>query len=387
MPIDLKILSNTPKETTEPQLEKPECGRFLRTIYFYLAEGCNLRCRHCWIAPKFEPGAPKWPTLEFGLMRDIIEQGRPLGLQAVKLTGGEPLIHPEIDAILDYLATTGMRLTIETNGLELTADRAKKIARSANPFISVSLDGVDAETHEWVRGVDGCFEAALQGARNAIAAGLRPQFIMSIMRHNVDQMEAMVRLAEQVGAESVKFNLVVPNARGERMHDAGETVGIEELIKIGQWVETTLIPSTKLRISHSHPAAFKPLSALFGEKADRGRCGIFGILGVLGNGKYALCGIGETVPELIFGDAREVRLADVWNNNPALNEIRRGLPVDLKGVCGDCIMNAQCLGSCVANNYYRHRDLLAPFWYCEEALAAGLFPISRLRPDANPVIG
>jgi hypothetical protein len=46
-------------------------------------------------------------------------------------------------------------------------------------------------------------------------------------------------------------------------------------------------------------------------------------------------------------------------------------------------MNAQCLGSCVANNYYLHHDLLAPFWYCEDALNAGLFPASRIRPGSD----
>jgi SynChlorMet cassette radical SAM/SPASM protein ScmF len=365
------------------EMTKPECGRFLKTIYFYLVEGCNLRCRHCWIAPKFEAGDPKWPTLEFDLFRDIIEQGRPLGLRSVKLTGGEPLIHPDIDAILEYLTTSDLQLTIETNGLPLTRERAETISRCKKPFVSVSLDGVDAATHEWVRGVEGCFESALDGIRNCLAAGMRPQIIMSVMRRNADQMEPMVRLAETMGAESVKFNLVVPNARGERLHEAGETVPIEELVKLGHWVETALIPSTSLRVAHSHPAAFKPLSSLYGEKGDRGRCGIFGIIGVLGNGKYALCGIGETVPELVFGHAEQDRLADVWNHNPILNKIREGLPAGLKGVCGDCLMKAQCLGSCVANNYYRHRDLLAPFWYCEEARAAGLFPSSRMKPDGR----
>jgi MoaA/NifB/PqqE/SkfB family radical SAM enzyme len=64
--------------------------------------------------------------------------------------------------------------------------------------VSVSLDGSDAETHEWVRGVEGCFEAALQGIRNLVAAGIRPQLIMSLMRKNVGQIEPLVRMAESL---------------------------------------------------------------------------------------------------------------------------------------------------------------------------------------------
>jgi len=92
-----------------------------------------------------------------------------------------------------------------------------------------------------------------------------------------------------------------------------------------------------------------------------------------------LCGIGESVAELVFGDARTVSLEEVWNTNPVLQEIRQGLPSKLKGICGECIMKATCLGSCIAMNYYRYRDLFAPYWYCEDADAAGLFPASRRR--------
>ena len=97
---------------------------------------------------------------------------------------------------------------------------------------------------------------------------------------------------------------------------------------------------------------------------------------------YALCGIGETVPELVFGDAETDRLKDVWNNNPVLNDIREGLPEELKGIWGDCLMKNMCLGLYVAMNYYRSKDLFAPHWYCEEAHNAGFFPAERIRPGS-----
>jgi radical SAM protein with 4Fe4S-binding SPASM domain len=90
---------------------------------------------------------------------------------------------------------------------------------------------------------------------------------------------------------------------------------------------------------------------------------------------------------MVFGDATRVSLADVWAGNPVLREIRKGLPRSLKGVCGDCVVKNLCLGSCIAQNYYRSRDLWAPFWYCEEAKRLGLFPDSRLArrvPKSGP---
>ena len=302
-------------------------------------------------------------------------------MSSVKLTGGEPLIHPDIEKILDYIYEEDMGLTIETNGTVLTDSIIEKFLRCKRHFLSISLDGVDADTHEWVRGVPGCFDAAIEGTRKMVKAGYHPQWIMSVMKHNADQMEDLVKLAEKEQCESVKFNLVTPTARGEQMHDAGQTLTIKELIDLGAWVENELAPSTKLRVVYSHPEAFRPLSKIFGKPS--GRCGIFSIIGVLGTGKYALCGIGESVPELVFGHASKDKLADVWNNNQILKDIREGLPRDLKGICKDCLMKNNCLASCIAMNYYRHRDLMAPHWYCEESHKLGLFPASRIKPGSE----
>jgi radical SAM protein with 4Fe4S-binding SPASM domain len=88
--------------------------------------------------------------------------------------------------------------------------------------------------------------------------------------------------------------------------------------------------------------------------------------------------MGENVPELVFGNARNDRLEDVWKGAPALQEIREGLPHRLTGICAECLLKGTCLGHCIASNYYQSKDLWKPFWYCEQAQKAGLFPQGRL---------
>jgi len=191
----------------------------------------------------------------------------------------------------------------------------------------------------------------------------------------------MVRLAEDLGAGSVKFNIVQPTARGEKMHEAGETLTIEELVDLGQWVENTLSVSTRLRLYYDQPFAFRALGKMFGDDGHGcDVCGIQGILGVLANGSYALCGIGEMVPDLVFGNSATDRLEEVWNTTPILLELREGLPERFEGICRDCLMKGICLGSCIAQNYYSSKNIWAPYWYCEQAYRLGLFPETRMRP-------
>lgn len=355
----------------------------LNHIYFYLTEECNLRCRHCWIAPKFHSRGRSNTGLELALVQSIMEQAKPLGLLGVKLTGGEPLLHPQIEDILELIRTQNLRLTVETNGVLCTPEIARELAECKRPLVSVSLDGADAGTHESVRGIAGCFGAALEGIRNLTKAGVRPQIVMTVMRDNNNQVEAVVRLAESLGVGSVKFNMVQPIGKGRTMYEGGETLTIEELVDLGKWVETTLSASTDLHLQYSHPLAFRPLSKMFGANRDGcGLCGILGILGVLSDGSYALCGVGKIVPDLVLGHAATDRLEDVWFNTSIIVELREGLPDRLEGICADCLMKAVCLGSCIALNYYRSKNLWAPFLYCEEALGRGLFPETRVLPNS-----
>lgn len=358
----------------------------LKNIYFYLTKGCNLKCRHCWIAPEYQSSSSNsLPVMDIGLMQSIIEQAKPLGLVGVKLTGGEPLMHPLISDILELIHSESLNLTIETNGILCTPGLAEQIKRSANRLsVSVSLDGADAQVHEWVRGVPGSFDAALEGLNNLSRVGVKPQIIMSIMRRNKHQIEQVIRLAEKIGAGSVKFNPIQPTARGDAMHDALETLTIQELIELGDWVETDLSFSTPLRLHYTHPMAFRPLSRMFGDNGTGcGVCGILGILGVLAEGSYSLCGIGETVPDLVFGDATTDRLEDIWRDCSTLNELRDDFTSRIDGICGECLMNKICKAGCVAQNYYTNKSLWASYWYCEEAYNAGLFPETRLKPKCT----
>jgi SynChlorMet cassette radical SAM/SPASM protein ScmF len=359
--------------------KQPDHGSWsLNQIYFYLTEGCNLACRHCWLAPGFDEDGNAYPTLPVDLFESSIHEAQPLGLSAVKLTGGEPLLHPQITQILEIVRREELRLTIETNGVLCTPAIAKEIAKAPDRFVSVSIDGADAVTHEWIRGVPGCFEKACEGVRNLVVAETPPQVIMTLMRYNVDQVEAVVRMAEKLGASSVKFNVVQPTARGQQLHEKDEALSIAEIVTLGRDVEMDLAQTTKLQLFFDYPHAFRPLSRMAGgDGCDI--CGILGIVGVIPSGHYALCGIGEHVPELVFGRVGQDRLEAVWMENKVLQELREGMPNKLEGVCARCLMRHLCLGSCIAQNYYEKGSLWAPFWFCQQAEEAGLFPESRLK--------
>jgi SynChlorMet cassette radical SAM/SPASM protein ScmF len=364
------------KMSKEQEVEKENIPPLDR-LYFYLTEGCNLACRHCWLSPKLDPTGDKYAILPIELFKTAIREAKPLGLNSVKLTGGEPLLHPHFTTMLEITRQEELALTIETNGVLCTPEIAEEIAKSLNRFVSVSMDGADATTHEWVRGVRGSFELARQAVSNLVAVGISPQIIFSVMPCNVGQVDTVVRMAEDLGASSVKFNIIQPIARGERLHKNDEALSIEALIKLGRHVEMELAKNTELTLFFDYPMAFRTLSRIASGDGC-GVCGIIGILGVIASGHYALCGIGGHISELVLGKAGIDRLENVWVENPTLNELRSGLPDGLDGVCRRCLMKHRCLGSCIAQNYYRTGSFWGPYWFCEQAEERDLFPESRI---------
>lgn len=350
----------------------------LRELYAYLTEGCNLACRHCWLAPRHDPDLATTRLLALGELERALDEALPLGLRTVKLTGGEPLLHPDIAGVLDLLAQRGLEVVVETNGVLLSAALADLLAVSGAE-VSVSLDGASRAVHDHIRGVAGAYDGAVRAVALLAERGLAPQVIFSLLRANMNELLDAIELAAGLGAGSFKVNIVQPTARGLRLHESGEAPSMGEIIEIAQSVYREPGPAAPIDVIVDVPPAFRPLSVLARPLGGAG-CAVLTVIGLLPDGSYALCGVGQHIPDLVFGRVGADALAPLWATHPVLTELREGLPHRLHGVCATCLLRDSCLGECIAQNYYRAHDLFAPYWFCDEADGLGLFPSSRRRP-------
>ncbi len=350
----------------------------LKSIYFYASGDCNLKCRHCWIEPPHIDRTPK--TTPWKKLRPIFESAKELGLAGVKLTGGEPTLHPDITEIISDLTNMQLGVSMETNATLLSKEIVNAFKR-ARGFISVSLDGYDKESHESLRGVAGSWERALAGMKLLKDSGIGFQVICCLHRGNYKTLYKMPTLAQSFGATSLKVNIISGLGRSNDMQEGGELLTIEEIISFYQTEFKEIRDKSPIKIFFDLPPAFLSLKEL--SNAKYGICGIMTILGILHDGSAGLCGIGERVSELNFGFPLEVGIDKIWNENPMLNRLRADFPNNLGGICRLCKMKAHCLGKCVAQTYSKTGDLLNGFPFCEEARRLGVFPESRLLKEVK----
>lgn len=363
--------------TPIPVVLPPGCPP-LNSYYFYLTAGCNLACRHCWLAPKFQPNGGTGGHLDYSLFELAIMQGLPLGLSHAKLTGGEPLLHPDFMRMVEFLKIHNIGVTIETNATLMDKSTARFLKETGNlSFITVSLDGAAPETHDAFRGVKGSHEKAIQGISNLVEVGYHPQVIMSLHKENINEIEPLVQLVQRLGASSVKLGIIQSSGRGELMTDREQVIDFEELFSLGDWIENDLQPKSSIPVYFNWPMAFYSIKKLLNFSGYS--CNIYNILGIISTGHMAMCGIGTLVPELCYGLLGKDSVADVWINNSILNDLRGLIPGKLEGICGECILKNRCLGACTAQNYHISNSIVSPYWFCKQANEMGLFPQSRRR--------
>jgi SynChlorMet cassette radical SAM/SPASM protein ScmF len=356
----------------------------LRSIYFYPTESCNLRCIHCWVNPGYAPDpetyrAQNQTNVSVDSMAGVIRQALPLGLQHIKLTGGEPLLSP---LFFDYLACFDqfdLDLSVETNATLIDDATARRLRRFRIRHISTSLDGSRAAVHEGIRRKKGCFDLVLRGIRALSDNGFAPQVIFCLQQANAGDLEDTIRLARQLNVTSFEINplTLFTNGNGGGKASICRGLKIEQLLSLQQQIEDDY-PSRfpGIRVNLYLPPALKGIRAL--SAGSLCSCRIFNICGILSNGDVSVCGIGRRNKALVMGNVTTDPLARIWHEGRLFEEIRRQVPRHLKGVCGRCLFRYHCLGFCRADTLFDNQTVLEPNVFCQKAYRRGLFPESRL---------
>jgi SynChlorMet cassette radical SAM/SPASM protein ScmF len=346
----------------------------LTSLYLYLSDQCNLSCRHCWISPGFSQSTTNGIPLEH--LKKTILEAKTIGLQSVKLTGGEPLLYREITALLTFLADEDIVVMIESNGTLFDRHILETLQSCQIDQISVSLDAATKKIHDEIRGVKGSFDRALKGLKLLSEYEFDFQIIMTLQRENRQEIRGLVSLAKDLGAGSLKINHLVPCGRGEKVFKDRENLSPDELILLYQTVERERSSHGNLDVIFDLPVALRSMEDI--KRRGIIECRIMNILGILASGDFSICGIGQTIDELRMGNLCQDSIVEIWQNNRILIELRDSLPKRLKGVCGNCLFKFQCLGACRANAYALNKDLYAPYFLCQESYDSGRFPVSRM---------
>src|SRR3954454_3577902 len=163
--------------------------RPLRDLRVSITDRCNFRCVYC--MPKEVYGRdyaflPRRDLLTFEEITRLARVFAGVGVEKIRLTGGEPLIRRDVERLVEMLAEIpGLDLTLTTNGAVL-AQKAQALKDAGLRRITVSLDSLDDEVFRAMNDVDVAVQFVLEGIEAASAAGL-PVKVNVVVKRGVNQ--------------------------------------------------------------------------------------------------------------------------------------------------------------------------------------------------------
>jgi AdoMet-dependent heme synthase len=332
-----------------------------RLVFWELTAACNLKCVHCRACPAEERSPDELSTKEGKkLLEDIASYASP----AIVLSGGEPLVRPDVFELAEYGTAIGLRMLLATNGTMVTPEIAQKIHDVGIQRVSVSIDGSNGATHDAFRRIPGAFDAAWKGIENIKAVGVPFQINTSVGKHNIDELPSILELAVERGAVALHIFLLVPTGCGKEMSD-DEMIEPAEYENVLNWFYDR---------SKDSPIALKATCAPHYFRVMRQRAKAEGIKitpethgmeamtkGCLaGSGVCFISHVGEVFPcgylPISAGNVRKTSFERIWEDAEIFLTLRD--ESNLEGKCGYCEYRRVCMG-CRARAYGSTGNYLA----------------------------
>ncbi|MBN2646120.1 MAG: methyltransferase domain-containing protein [Desulfuromonadaceae bacterium] len=185
--------------------------RQLNELWLHVTNRCNLSCEHC----LFSSDAHSRAELSFAQIRRRVDEALVLGCRVFALTGGEPFVHPDFNAIVQYiLIQPHAHVAVLTNGMTLQQQLAQADWDRSRFHLQISVDGLE-QRHDALRGA-GRFARLRQQLGWLREQGWPFTLSMCVERDNVADMPAIVDLAAEWGAANVHFMWYFIRGRGEQ---------------------------------------------------------------------------------------------------------------------------------------------------------------------------
>lgn len=169
-----------------------------------------------------------------GELKAALRQVRGLGSQAVHFSGGEPLLRKDVFDLIAYARKLGLLTRVNTNGLLINPDSARRLKAAGLTECGVSLDSADPAVHEKFRGTPHLFENALQAIRTLRRFGIPCRVMTVAMKSEIPEgLARTIKLGRNLGARYMY--ILLPIAVGGWDHEyahvltAGERARIREL--------------------------------------------------------------------------------------------------------------------------------------------------------------
>ena len=187
-------------------------GRRAPVVIWNLLRRCNLTCKHCYSTSADSDFRGELETAE---ILHGIDDLRAAGVRVLILSGGEPLMHPDLFEIAAHARQAGMFVALSSNGTLIDEGNIQRVAEARFDYVGISLDGL-RETHDRFRQKQGSFDAALAAMRLCREADIRVGMRTTLTEENAAQLPALLDLMRELDVQKFYLSHLNYSGRGRR---------------------------------------------------------------------------------------------------------------------------------------------------------------------------
>lgn len=184
-------------------------------VIWNLIRRCNLTCKHCYALSADHDYAGELSLQEVYTVMDDLKA---FGVPALILSGGEPLLRPDLFEIAARARDLGFYTGLSTNGTLIDAPMAARIAGAGFDYVGISLDGLKP-THDKFRRLDGAFDRSLAAIRHLATHNVRVGLRFTMTALNAHDLPALLQLMKDEGANKFYFSHLNYAGRGNIHRD------------------------------------------------------------------------------------------------------------------------------------------------------------------------
>jgi heme d1 biosynthesis radical SAM protein NirJ len=201
-------LSQFINEIDHPTEVKPFRNPPGPVVIWNILRKCNLGCKHCYSSSSHKDFSGELSTDEIFEVMDDLKGFR---VPVIILSGGEPLLHPDIFKISKRAKDMGFYVALSSNGTKITEQNIGEIVSMNYNYVGVSIDGIGA-TNDKFRVMEGAYEEALRGIKLCQAEGLKVGLRFTMTQDNAEELPKMLDLMDELDID--KFYLSHLNYAG-----------------------------------------------------------------------------------------------------------------------------------------------------------------------------
>jgi heme d1 biosynthesis radical SAM protein NirJ len=205
-------LSQIMRELIDPTPLKPARKPPAPVVIWNLIRRCNLTCKHCYTTSTDINFPNELSTPEIYAVMDDLKAFK---VPVLILSGGEPLLHPDIFEISRRAKDMGFYVALSTNGTKISVANINEIADINYQYIGVSLDGIK-DTHDQFRRVKGCFDQALNGIELCLEKGIKVGLRFTLTQDNAQDFRAMLQLMDDNNIDKFYLSHLNYGGRGNK---------------------------------------------------------------------------------------------------------------------------------------------------------------------------